>query len=413
MRSLLLLFFGLVGSIAAVAQSFKGEATLPPVDVDGFYRIFIQPSLSPYLNGDFTNIRIYDQGNKEVPYLFQQEAPTYYTQVFKEYEIVEKRQQKNCCTSLMLRNPNGSAINNISLSIKNAEIIKQATLLGSDDKQNWFALKQRFVLNAIDNKNQTSEVKILDFPLSNYTYYLLQIEDSTSAPLNILTAGYYEVSSEEGKFTEVTTLNVVKSDSSVERKSYVQIKFDTAQVVDKLTVTMTGPTYFLRKASLSTKREKLNRKGEKEYYYEWLYDFELSSKQSSVINLSGIHVTEFLVTIENDDNPSLEVASIKTYQLNRYITAFLKKGIPYTIKLGSQELQAPTYDLGFFKDSIPNQPQVLAMGAITIFKDEVPQTTTFFTNRSIIWIAIVLVIVVLGFMSLKLVREAGDSPKKD
>ena len=312
----------------------------------------------------------------------------------------------------MLRNPQGSSINNINLSIKNAEVTKHATLLGSDDKQNWFALKQSFILSTLDNKNQTSEIRIVDFPLSNYTYYLLQIEDSTSAPLNILKAGYYEVSSEDGKYTEVKSLTVTKSDSATEKKSYVQIAFDTTQIVDKLSVAMTGPTYFLRRASLSIKKEKLNKKGIKEHYYEWLYDFELSSKQPSVIDLSGIHVNELLITIENNDNPALDAATVNAYQLNRYLTAYLKKGVSHTLKLGTLELQAATYDLGFFKDSIPNQPPVLAFGAVSIFKEDQSESQTFFTSRSIIWIAIVLVIIVLGFMSLKLIREAGGAEKK-
>jgi hypothetical protein len=314
---------------------------------------------------------------------------------------------------LMLRNPDSSPINNISISIKNAEVVKQATLLGSDDKQNWFALKQHFVLSSINNQNQTSEIKIVDFPLSNYTYYLIQIEDSTTAPLNILRAGYYEANSEEGKYTEVSTFRVIKSDSANEKKSYVQIRFDTTQVIDKLTLSMTGTTYFLRKASLASKKERTNRKGEKEYYYDWLYDFELSSKHPSVIELSGTRVNEFLITIENKDNPVLEVGMIKAYQLNRYLTALLKKDVPYTVKLGALELQSPDYDLGFFKDSIPDQPQVLAMGAITIFKEGQSQSPTFFTSRSIIWVAIVLVIGVLGYMSMKLIREAGNSDKKE
>jgi len=411
MRLLFILFFGFIATVT-VAQKFRGEANIPAVEADGFYRVFLSPQVSRHLNEDFTNIRIYDQQNKEVPYLLQQEAQVYYTQTFREYKILEKKQEKNCCTSLILQNLDSSPINNISILIKNAEVTKQATLLGSDDKQNWFALKQHFTLDAIDNKNQTSEIKIVDFPLSNYAYYLLQIEDSTTAPLNILKAGYYEVSSEDGKYTEVTNLSVTKSDSASERKSYIRIAFDTTQIIDKLSVAMAGPTYFLRRASLSVKKEKLNRKGEKEYYYDWLYDFELSSKQSSIIDLSGIQVTELLITVENNDNPSLDITSIKSYQLNRYLTAWLKRGT-YNMKFGDSNLQAPVYDLGFFEDSIPAQPSILAIGPVTIFKESQAESTTFFTSRTIIWFAIALVIVVLGYMSLKLMREAGNSGKPD
>lgn len=404
MRTLLILLVGLINTVA-FAQTFRGEASLPKVETDGFYRVSLSPQLSPHVNSNFSNIRIYDQQNKEVPYLFQQEDPIHYTQVFRSYEIVEKKQEKNCCTSLVLRNSNETSINNISLSIKNAEVTKKATLLGSDDKENWFALKQHFTLSSIDNKNQTSEIKIVDFPLSNYSYYLIQIEDSTSAPLNILSAGYYEVNSEDGTYTELTSFKSTIADDSVSKQSFIRVVFDTTQVIDKLSISLSGAPYFLRRASLSIKRERLNKKKEKEIYYELVSYFEFSSKQQSILELHGAQVKEFLVTIENDDNPSLDLAAIKTYQLNRYLTAWLKKDVSYTLKLGALEQQVPTYDIGFFKDSIPDQPQVLAIGPITIFKESQSHSPTFFTSRSIIWIAIVVVIVVLGFMTLKMVGE--------
>lgn len=387
----------------ASAQTFKGEATLPQAEKDGFYRIAIPVSLGAHVNSDFTNLRIYDQQNKEVPYLFQQESPNYYSEVFKEYEIIEKKQQKNCCTTLTLRNPNDQPINNISLSIRNAEVTKHATLLGSDDKVNWFALKQHFILTTLSNQTKTSEIRIVDFPLSNYTYYQLQLEDSTSAPLNILNAGYYEVNSEEGKFTEVSGFQISKSKKG--KTSLIKIKFDTTLVVDKLVMTMTGTHHFLRSASLSIKKERLTRKGRKEIYYSWLQNFELSSKQSSVLEFIPIHADELLIEVDNEDNPPLDVSSIKAYQLNRYLTAWLKKGETYKVKIGDTSMQEPVYDIGHFRDSIPNQPPVLVIGKVSILDEVRTETPTFFTNRFFIWIAIAIVIAILGFMTLKMVRE--------
>ena len=414
MKRILLSIFLFTSSSLAFSQVFKGEASLPAVDVDGFYRIFISPEVSPYFNAQFSNIRIYDQQNVEVPYLFQTESPSHYSEKFKEYEIVEKKQTKNCCTSLMLRNPDSQAINNISLSIKNAEVTKHATLLGSDDKENWFALKQHFVLSALNNQSKTSEIKIVDFPLSNYTYYLLQIEDSTSAPINILSAGHYEVQSEDGKYSENASLNFIKSDSARQKKTYIKISFDTTQVVDRLIVSLTGQPYFLRKTTLYTKEEMRNKKGDREFYYDRLYDFELSSKQISVINLPGIKVSELLMVVENEDNPSLDIASLKTFQLNRYLTAWLKKGNQYTLKIGAKELESPRYDIAFFKDNIPAESPLISIGLIKVFEEKERQTTTTsFTSQSIVWIAIVLVIMLLGLMSVKLIRETNSSGKQN
>ena len=402
-----LLILTLAGT-TCFGQKFRGEATLPAVTTDGFYRIAVVPALGPHVTEAFTNLRIHDADHKEVPYIFQKEEPAYYTTQFKPYEVVSKTQQKKCCTTLILRNPDGRPINNISLSIKNADVTKTATLLGGDDQQNWFALKQRFTLSAIDNHNHTGEIRIIDFPLSNYTYYQLQIDDSTSAPLNILSAGHYEVTSEDGKFTALEPASIQKTDLPHDRQTQITITFDTTQVIDKVTLSMTGAPYFLRRAALLAREDKVT-SDKKEYFLDThLQSFELSSKQASVIELPGIRVEKLVVRIDNEDNPALELASAKTYQLNRYLVAWLKKGSGYTLQIGDPAQRAPKYDLAFFRDNIPDQPPVLTPTNLKIFDEPAKKTSpTFFTNDIIIWIAIGVVIAVLGFMAVRMTQEAS------
>jgi hypothetical protein len=407
MKRILLIL--MMAGTACFGQQFRGEAVLPAVRADGFYRIAVSPAFGAHLNSAFSNLRIYDRDQKEVPYIFQQEEPAYYTTQFKPYEIVSKTHQKKCCTTLTLRNPDGRPINNISLSIRNADVTKTATLLGSDDQQNWFALKQQFTLSTIDSHDHTSEIRIIDFPLSNYTYYQLQIDDSTSAPLNLLSAGHYEVTSEDGKYTAIETMSVDKIDRKEHRQTVVTLTFDTTQVIDKVVLSMAGSTYFLRRAILLTRRKGTDSKGRKEYFYdEPLQSFEVSSKQTSIIELPGTRAQELIVRIDNEDNPPLNLATVKTYQLNRYLIAWFKKGGGYTLKIGESTQRQPKYDLAFFKDNIPDQPQVITPGEIKIFGEAKKKTTpTFFTNNIIIWIAIVVVIAVLGFMAVKMTQEAS------
>ena len=412
MKKLFVLSILLNLSFQALNQDFVGEASLPAVDEDGFYKIVISPQVSPFFNSQFSNVRIFNNQNKETPYLFQKEAPELHSEKFREYEIVEKKQIKNCCTQLTLHNPDASPINNISLAIKNAEVTKQASLLGSDDRKNWYALKQHFVLNSIANRNQTSEIKIVDFPLSNYAFYLLEIEDSLSAPINILTAGYYEINSEAGDYSAIPAPRIMAYDSSELKRTFVKIIFDTARLVDRLTISMTGQPYFLRKATLCTKRKREVKKGKMESFYDPIYFFELSSKQPSEINLYEEKVTELLMIIENNDNPALEIDTIKAFQLNRFFTAWLKKGERYTIKIGNPDLKSPTYDLAFFKDKIPDEPALLSIETVTLFKGmELASADHFLDNQLLIWIAIILVIIVLGFMSVRLVKEKEFSER--
>jgi len=390
-------------------QSFVAEAELSTISGDAFYNIKLTPEESKYLNHGFTNVRLYDDKNKEVPYLLRTETPHNVTTVFREYSIIEKKQRKNCCTELVLHNPDQRLSDNLQLVVKNADVTKEATLLGSDNKENWFALNQHLVLTPASSKDATSEMKIVHFPLSNYQYYSLQIDDSTSAPLNILTAGYFEVKEEDGRYTEIKEAKQVKADNATEKKTYLRIHFNGSQTVDKFELTMKGAPFFLRRAMVYIPQTRTVKGERTETYNDPVLEIEITSKRPTAIELPALKVKELLIVIDNMDNPALEVDDFKAFQLNRYLTAWLTSGTKYTLKFGQLDLAAPTYDISFFKDSIPDNPAELGIGAVKFYTPEQSaSTSTFFTTKAYIWAAVIAVIVVLGFMSVRLLKKAGD-----
>jgi hypothetical protein len=408
-----LFIFALVASfIQSQGQSFTGEAAVAPVERDGFYNIFISPEINVHLNNELSDIRIFDTQGHEVPYLLQKELPAYHTYHFVEYEILKKESKANCCTAVLLRNANRTPINNIHLIIKNAEARRQASLMGSDDNQTWFSIKDHFILDAPRNEDGPYEIKIVGFPWSNYEFYQLTINDSTNAPLNILKAGYYADQSLDGKFT-ILPLKVNSYDSVALKKTYVNLLFNTTQFVDKLEIDVSGVRYYRRYARLFEKRVR-TRKGERKEYYNPIENFELTTGRKAIIDLTKVRGQEFLIEIENEDNPPLVISSVKGFQLNHYLTAWLHKDTPYTIQFGQKALSPPVYDLGFFKDSIPKGAKILEPGDVKILASRDTQTQeTFFTDKNIIWAAIVVVMAILGYMSVKLIRESTTIKPND
>jgi hypothetical protein len=53
------------------------------------------------------------------------------------------------------------------------------------------------------------------------------------------------------------------------------------------------------------------------------------------------------------------------------------------------------------------------MGEVTLLsKGQAQESFTFFTTRIFIWVAVIIVIVILGFMSVRLLNEASSSSDK-
>lgn len=411
---IIILLLSIMNDLHAQAPTFIGEAGLPPRETDGFYRVLIPPAISAYTGARHENLRIVDERNNEVPY-FLHEAKAYTTQQFVAYKILQKEQQSGCCTSLVLENIERNTINNILLQIKNAEITKSATLSGSDDQKQWYALKEHFILAAISNPNQTSEIRIVDFPLSNYAYYRLQIDDSSSAPLNIVGAGYYKRIHESGIYTPLEDITIKITENAEEKRTYCAITLDTTQWVDRLTIAASGPPYFLRRAALYQHTVRYDKRGDPIPYRELVSAFDIRSKDFIRIELPEVKTKTLSLIINNEDNPPLHLDSLKVYQLNRYLVTYLEKGHHYKLKVGDTAMPQPVYDLAHFKTSIPEDLAIVVPGAFESYhwQASTPEPLSIFNNKRIIWIAIAGIVVVMALMSFKMIREARIPRDKD
>jgi hypothetical protein len=395
------------------AQQFSAEARLSKVINDGFYKIPLKPEASPYINPEFSNIRILNKNNQEVPYILGIDNRTKISSQFFPYRIEEKTILKDSCTIITFSNESKSVISNVTLIIKNAEIIKEATFEGSDDRQTWYALKHQFNIGYIDNPNGTSEIQIVDFPNSNYQYYRLIISDKTTAPLNVLGAGYYTSGSEETKYLTLPPPKLTQENDNVKKTSFIRVEFDTLQFIDKIAWVISGTPYYLREASLYTERARLNKKGEKEKYLEFLTGTQLNSRQQNVVFLQSVKTDNLILEIANEDSPALRIAGVAAYQLGRHLTAWLSNDSEYTLKFGIEEMPSPVYDIAYFRDSIPLNVLSLDAGPISeIRKISSDSRSTFFTTRVFIWAAIIVVILFLAFMSLRMVRETSTQQER-
>lgn len=401
MRKILLyttLFFLIAGH--SFGQIFKKKAALEKINESGFYKIAITPEIVTHLNDDLSDIRIYDNTQNEIPYILSREVPLQVHQIFKAYNIKEFTSQPKCCSRLILQNTAKTKIDNISLIIKNSDVKKKAKLSGSSDNEHWYIIKDDYHLESFPSANNTSEVKILNFPLLDYEYYMLEIGDSGSAPLNILKAGYYDTYIENGKFIELPKAHIHAKDSS-DKKSYITVAFPSAQLIDKVEIAATEPPYYFRNAAICTTYYE---KGKR--HYNTVTTSILRSNSDNIIELDHLKVKDFQLIIENLDNQPLKIKSIKSYQLVYYMTAMLEKGKEYTLHFGDKKLSYPQYDLPYFKDSIPANLSIIKSGTIINIPQQVDVAEQpFFSSMLWVWATIFLVMSALGYMSYKMIKE--------
>ncbi|NEM96928.1 hypothetical protein [Pontibacter burrus] len=404
----ILLILVLVGCFKVTeAQQYNWQSSVATPKQQGYHSILLSPEVIGRLKADLSDIRLYS-GGKEVPYLLRAEEPVQYKRLFKNYDIVSYTHQKGCCSELLISNPEKRKLNNISLLISNADARKQVKLSGSDNRQDWYVLKEKDILYAINNRASTAEVKLLDFPLSNYRYFRLQLNDSASAPLNILQAGYYDTYTEAGKHIEIPIREFTRKDSLSTKSSYIHVRFAHPVYPERLEFTISSPQLYYRHGQIilgapaPEKRRRSKRRKQRQQPRPAV-SFVLNSNAPAIVELPRQKLRELTIVIQNDDNQPLEITGLIALQLNRYLVAELSPDQEYTLLFGDSTAKAPAYELEYFQDSIPAKLPVVQTGELQQLqpvKKEKNKTSTI-----LIWSAIAVVVAGLSYMTVKLLNE--------
>lgn len=395
-----------------LGQDFRFKALVAQVPESGFYKIQVTPAITRHLQNTFSDLRLYDQKNQEVPYVLVRERPAQTPELFRKLEVIRKSIEPGGQTTLILRNPHPGRINNISLVVKTAGVRKVAQLSGSPDTRQWFTIKTNYLLLPVANQAALAAVYMVDFPPSNYKYYKLGINNAGTPPLSVISAGYYDTQSENKKYAVVPDFNFKQIDSSQVKKTYLRFSSPAPIIIDKLEFKVKSPTFYHRRVTLFQKQQRRIRRRRLRETYEPLTQLLLKPGTTNSLLLAGLQTKGFYLEIENADNPPLVFESIRAYLLNTYLVADLKKGQAYYLQFGNEKVEAPSYELTYFKSNIPENIAVLVPR--TVLDLEKPKASgadhsgkRFFKNSFIIWAAILLVIGLLAYMSYQMLQETS------
>lgn len=402
----LLITAWLINPIAA-QQEFRWEARLEHPDTSGFFNIFLTAAITSKLNHNFSDIRIFDDKEREIPYLKRMDKTIRQSDKAFEYKIVENKHNKwKGYTRLVVHNPEKQNITNFSLLVQNTDIEKWIQLSGSNDMENWYIIKDDFPVHTPYTDSDTLELRILDFPISNYEYYELILYDYNNEPLKVIKAQYYDISTKDVKYIKVPDPKITQNDTLEKSKSIITIEFDETQYVDKLEFNIKGPTYYLRKAELRQKETESEKKMKLEYYDQMHKSFFLRSSKKNVIYLSTYRIKSLILTIDNKDDIPLEIKSVEAYQLQNYLTASLNEEQRYVLRFGNSVIEAPIYDLRYFVDSIPDTIPSLPVRKIIALKSaESEEQKPLHIPPAVLWVVVGLVTLLLAYISYRMFGE--------
>ncbi|PIB34383.1 hypothetical protein BFP72_02560 [Reichenbachiella sp. 5M10] len=391
------------------AQDFTHSAEVAPVSTSGFHKLLLSPELLGKANSDLTDLRIYDEKGVQQPYLIQQEAARASHRSFHTYDITQRENPEDSTSYLIFQNHTKQAITEVHIIVENTEVKKRARLSGSHDQKKWFAIKNDYLLQSMHSADHTTDSNVLRFPLSNYPYFKLEIDDNLKDPIHILKVGYYATEVKKGRTTSFDFPIVSQLDSA--NHSYVRLVLPDTTYLENLQLEVKGADYYARDIQVFLKKKNTNNKNQTSHILQQIGSATLSSSGSRAINLGNIQAQELLLKINNQDNQALQISKVTGSFLNQYAIINLSPEHSYQIKFGDRNLHAPNYDLAAFIDQIPSELALTHLSAIHRISDNTPTTqksTSLFENIYFIWSTIGLVGLVLALISIKMIKEMGS-----
>lgn len=201
-------------------------------------------------------------------------------------------------------------------------------------------------------------------------------------------------------------------ENNVLKSSEVTIATDCPYEMNEITLKVDFEGKFYRKADLF----EVSSTPEGTEQQILVQSFVLNSTETVLELPQRVYGPELLLKVANGDNRPLAFLEVSGSNPTHVLTAEFQSETPYVIRFGNPNTPAPVYDLQYFKDEI----EILGTGGThweirQIFAEEevpeevtevvTPEETPWFKSQTLIWIVLILVVLLLGFMTVKMLKK--------
>jgi hypothetical protein len=403
MKKLNSIIFFFIVSIG-FAQNYKGA--IQNIKQNGLHKIVLTPEIRAAANENLDYFRILDKDKKEVPYviIYNSEEET---SKYISFGIISKDVIKDSVSSIVVENKTGLKIDQLFLSITNTAISKQYSVSGSNDNKEWFGLIDNQILSSLSASKETVIEKIISFPLNNYKYLRINLKDKNSLPINIVSIGKYENQFLQQEPLEITSFKYQIIQDKEKKVTQIVFSSNSNNKIDAIAFSI-NTDYYTRNAKILVKRERKIKKRVEEIE-EVISNFQLNSKNSSIISLHNLQEKEFTIEIDNQDNQPLEIKNIQLLQKPLFIVSELASKENYIVQIDST-FSKPQYDLANFIEESKND---YALATISNFekvasKNVTTTEKTFWQSAFFMWICIVLGAAVIAYFAYGLLKDMKE-----
>lgn len=405
-RQIQILLMSICISIPSIAQDWYKAKIQTPTQ-DSYYLIDL-PNEVIALSGrnDLLDLRIVDANGKEYPYFVKQKMEQHEVSNLESFKLLENSTIKGN-NRIRIHNIDKKTINDLLISAKTAEVNCSIDVKGSNNKTDWYIVKQKMPLRSSSDylkKNNINDIFEVEIPSGDYEYYELNITNTQKAPLDINEVYWIK---ETNNIPELSSVNTGKTEINDSLKqtiiSFPNLEYDYHVSMIKLYL---------------DNKENYKRIGRIQYSKDQFIPFQISSTKDGIneirINKTIKMSNNFKIIVENGDNLPLVIDSLACYNKKFELCTFLTGNTNYFLTI-QEKNNIPNYDIVNFESEIPNDLSTLQISNIE--KEDRPtpippvRDKMWIENPIVMWSIILLVGILLLFICSKMIKDLKNKDR--
>lgn len=395
-------------ALPGMGQGPEWQAIVAPVDSAGYHAILLSPELVGLSAPDLRDLRLWDDAGREVPFLLQVEPRMKDDVLLQPFTLLRNEVLPGKATVVEIDAGAGTLLDALHLRINKARVSKPMRLTGSDDRTNWYMVRDARLDLGLSGSPGTDELRIVDLAPSRYRYYRLVLDDSLTAPVRILDVGHTARVRTMGDHVRIEA--VEWHQNGPESGGRVFVTGSHPLVVEGMRYTVRGKDRYHRDGSILTERVMEERIGRRRKAVRTrtvqrkLASLTLTSFDGGWIDGLDVRADDLSIELENGDDSPLEFATLELWQLERRMIADLSPGMRYRITTGDPSLSKPRYDLQRFRDSLAVHAQHVGVEPVVPVRSAMKPDAKGLSQRWV-WVAILLLIAAMGWSAVTILRK--------
>lgn len=281
---------------------------------------------------------------------------------------------------------------------------------GSHDQQEWFTVVDDYRILSIKNTETNYQFTKVTFPDSKYRFYRVHIKSQQKPDLKKAILLLNKV--EDGSFRKYNIIKSSINQHKDDRITIIELTLDMPVPVSLLELTVKESYDYYRPVTIEYLKDSFKTEKGWKYNYNVLTSGTLSSLESNELNFNSTIAKNLRISIYNYDNQPLTIDQIEVKGYEHELIARFTEPASYALIYGNKKASAPKYDIDYFAGKIPDQLFELALGEEQkTGKIERANTAPLFITKTSLWSVMTVIILLLGWFSIKMMRKKPTSTK--